>query len=148
MKGLHINRLKSVLEPSMELAILGFDINVLGGSISLASRTRRMLQKALFNVPSYGYKTRRRLAGYLVFARTSLKLLVAAASVVLNRDITNVRPLADYLSTPRRFKTQDYHDWYREHPVWVAIDATLLQLGIADAVSGIGTPLPRLPNLT
>lgn len=69
------------------------------------------------------------------------KLPVAFVVTVLQRGplVQEVLPLIDQ---PWQFTSSDYHAWFREHPRWLAADATPLAIDLAGPSDAIMLPLP------
>ena len=91
--------------------------------------------------PAFDELHGQKLAGYLNFIRWVARLPLQLVIAILNRDprVPSIVPLLR--DREWEFTSGDYHACFREHPRWLASDATPLCLGLADPSAALSLPL-------
>ena len=140
--GLQLNVRKSQLLPCRQLTYLGLSLDLAERRLFVTERTRSQVLCALRALPSFSSHHASKLAGYLNFIPWVAKLPLALIIAVLRRD-PMVQTVLPYLDAPWEFSSTDYHNWFREHPRWMAADATPSCIGLADPSAAVSLPIPE-----
>ena len=107
----------------------------------IASSLQRKVLAALRAADTFDEHHAQRLAGYVNFISWVAKLPLQLIIAILQRDprVQQVVPLL--ADGPWEFTAADYHARFREHPRWIASDATPTCLGLADPSAALSLPL-------
>ena len=140
--GLHINTDKSHLEPTQTLRYLGLEMDLNTRHISVPGPLRKRVLRAIARSPELTFHQAQQLAGFVNFLRPIAKLPLQLVSAILQR-------LPDLPGWVRdgvwdhdwSFSCEDYHNWFRQHSLSWAVDATPRQLGVVTPLQAISIPL-------